>query len=79
MSYDLVFMRLLYNIYAQEMTNMLNLRIQMNNGTISKVLGIRQVVRHWVLVPAFGGSNPSSPAKEIILYLLVMCRIISLV
>lgn len=27
-------------------------------------LGIRQVVRHWVLVPAFGGSNPSSPARE---------------
>lgn len=21
------------------------------------------MVRHWVLVPAFGGSNPSSPAR----------------
>ena len=28
------------------------------------ILGIRQVVRHWFLVPAFGGSNPSSPAKK---------------
>ena len=23
------------------------------------------MVRHWVLVPAFGGSNPSIPAKKI--------------
>ena len=28
------------------------------------LLGCRQVVRHWVLVPAFGGSNPSIPAKK---------------
>ena len=29
---------------------------------ISIILGSRQVVRHMVLVHAFGGSNPSSPA-----------------
>ncbi len=28
------------------------------------LLGCRQVVRHWVLVPALGGSNPSTPAIE---------------
>ncbi len=27
-------------------------------------MGCRQVVRHWFLVPAFGGSNPSIPAIE---------------
>ncbi len=26
-------------------------------------MGRRQVVRHWVLVPAFAGSNPADPAK----------------
>ena len=25
----------------------------------------RQAVRHWVLVPAFAGSNPADPATEI--------------
>ena len=27
----------------------------------------RQAVRHWVLVPAFAGSNPADPATEIML------------
>ena len=27
-------------------------------------MGRRQVVRHWVLVPAFAGSNPADPATE---------------
>ena len=31
-------------------------------GMIRIPMGIRQVVRQWVLVPPFGGSNPSSPA-----------------
>ena len=30
------------------------------------MLGIRQVVRHQVLVLAFGGSNPSIPAKLVL-------------
>lgn len=30
------------------------------------LLGCRQVVRHWFLVPAFGGSNPSTPAMKIV-------------
>ncbi len=37
----------------------------------------RQVVRHWVLVPAFGGSNPSSPAKRQILNPLILTRVVS--
>ena len=28
-----------------------------------KPLDRRQAVRHWVLVPAFAGSNPAGPAK----------------
>ena len=28
------------------------------------IVGCRQVVRHWFLVPAFGGSNPSIPAMK---------------
>lgn len=31
---------------------------------MNSLLGIRQVVRHVVLVHAFGGSNPSSPATH---------------
>ena len=27
------------------------------------VLDRRQAVRHWVLVPAFAGSNPAGPAR----------------
>lgn len=32
-------------------------------GHLSHILGCGQVVRHMVLVHAFGGSNPSTPAK----------------
>ena len=34
------------------------------HAILSGVLGCRQVVRHMVLVHAFGGSNPSTPAME---------------
>ena len=30
---------------------------------VSGLLGRRQVVRHWILIPAFEGSIPSAPAK----------------
>ena len=29
------------------------------------VLDRRQAVRHWVLVPAFAGSNPAGPAIQV--------------
>lgn len=28
------------------------------------LLGRRQVVRHWILIPAFEGSIPSAPANQ---------------
>ncbi len=31
-------------------------------ASLISVLGCRQVVRHRILVPAFGGSNPPTPA-----------------
>jgi hypothetical protein len=33
------------------------------------VMGRRQVARHRVLVPAFGGSNPPAPAMQIMKFL----------
>ena len=27
-------------------------------------MGRRQVVRHWILIPAFGGSIPPAPASR---------------
>ena len=32
---------------------------------IIEVLDRRQAVRHWVLVPAFAGSNPAGPAIKV--------------
>ncbi len=34
------------------------------NPFVVTALGFRQMVRHWILIPAFWGSSPSSPAKS---------------
>jgi hypothetical protein len=31
---------------------------------LTTALGRRQVVRHWILIPAFEGSIPSAPASQ---------------
>lgn len=33
--------------------------------TINMQWGYRQVVRHWILTPIFGGSSPSTPANRL--------------
>ena len=33
------------------------------------LLGRRQVVRHWILIPAFEGSIPSAPASQSVLFM----------
>jgi hypothetical protein len=34
---------------------------------LTTALGRRQVVRHWILIPAFEGSIPSAPATQFLL------------
>jgi hypothetical protein len=44
-----------------------NCRIQIGKLGIENIpfLGRRQAVRHWILIPAFPGSNPGAPAKKV--------------
>lgn len=30
----------------------------------TNIMGYRQTVRHWILIPASQGSNPCSPVKK---------------
>ena len=40
--------------------------------TIYYILGYRQKVRHWILIPAFAGSNPATPAIVVSLITIII-------